>query len=43
MKSLHSVLGISVKTIEMHRAAKLGIGSLAEPVRYAIRNKVIDA
>jgi DNA-binding NarL/FixJ family response regulator len=45
-KAVSVVLGISVKTIETHRAAimrKLGIGSIAELVRYAIRNKVIDA
>jgi DNA-binding NarL/FixJ family response regulator len=45
-KAVSAVLGISVKTIETHRAAimrKLGIGSIAELVRYAIRNKVIDA
>lgn len=36
---------ISVNTVETHRAAmmkKLGVRSLAELVRYAIRNQVID-
>lgn len=45
-KAVSALLGISVKTIETHRAAimrKLGINSIAELVRYAIRNKVIDA
>lgn len=45
-KAVSSLLGISVKTVETHRAAimkKLGISSIVELVRYAIRNKVIDA
>ncbi len=45
-KAVSALLGISVKTVETHRAAimkKLGISSIAELVRYAIRNKVIDA
>lgn len=40
-----ALLMISVKTVETHRAAimkKLGLSSLAELVRYAIRNRVID-
>lgn len=39
-------LGISVKTVETHRAAvmrKLGLHSIGELVRYAIRNKFIEA
>lgn len=43
-KAVSALLGISVKTVETHRAAimkKLGISSIAEMVRYAIRNKVI--
>lgn len=39
-------LGISVKTIETHRAAvmrKLGLHSIGELVRYAIRNHIIEA
>jgi DNA-binding NarL/FixJ family response regulator len=45
-KAVSALLGISVKTVETHRAAimkKLGISSIVELVRYAIRNKVIDA
>jgi len=44
-KAVSSLLGISVKTVETHRAAimkKLGISSIAELVRYAIRNSVIE-
>jgi two-component system response regulator NreC len=39
-----SMLSISVRTVEAHRAAimnKLGINSLAELVHYAIRNNII--
>jgi DNA-binding NarL/FixJ family response regulator len=45
-KAVSALLGISVKTVETHRAAvmkKLGISSIAELVRYAIRNRVIEA
>jgi len=45
-KAVSALLGISVKTVETHRAAimkKLGISSIVELVRYAIRNRVIDA
>jgi DNA-binding NarL/FixJ family response regulator len=40
------MLSISVKTVETHRAAimrKLGTASIAELVRYAVRNNVIQA
>ena len=43
-KTVSALLGISVKTVETHRAMvmkKLGIKSVAELVRYAIRNGVI--
>ena len=43
--SVSELLSISVKTVETHRATmmkKLGVGSLAELVRYAIRNRVVD-
>ena len=43
--AIAALLAISVKTVETHRAAimrKLGVGSLAELVRYAIRNHVVD-
>lgn len=39
-------LGISIKTVETHRAAimrKLHLESFAELVRYAIRNKIVEA
>jgi len=37
-------LGVSIKTVEKHRArimSKLGLHSISELVRYAIRNKII--
>ncbi|HEV2349149.1 MAG TPA: response regulator transcription factor [Terriglobia bacterium] len=43
-KEVAAVLGISVRTIETHRAnimRKLNLNSLSELVRYAIRNKII--
>ena len=45
-KKIASILSLSVKTVESHRAAihrKLNISSTAGLVRYAIRNKMIDA
>lgn len=45
-KEVASALGISVKTAETHRAAimrKLGLHSIGELVRYAIRNHIIEA
>jgi len=45
-KESASVLGISVKTVETHRAAimkKLAFKSVSDLVRYAIRNKIIEA
>ena len=45
-KEVAVALDISVKTAETHRAAiirKLGVDSLAELVRYAIRTHLIDA
>jgi len=45
-KEAASVLGISVKTIEAHRAnlmRKLHLRSLSDLVRYAIRNKIVQA
>ena len=44
-KEVARALGISVKTAETHRSnimRKVGIASLAELVRYAIRNKIIE-
>jgi DNA-binding NarL/FixJ family response regulator len=43
-KSIGSILKLSVKTVETHRASamrKLGISSTAELVRYAIRRKLV--
>ena len=45
-KEVAAALGISVKTAETHRAAimrKLGLHSIGELVRYAIRNHIIQA
>ncbi len=45
-KAAAAKLGISVKTIETHRATvmkKLGLKAFSEMVRYAIRNKIIEA
>lgn len=45
-KAVAKALGISVKTAETHRARimrKLGMKSLADVVRYAIRNGFIEA
>jgi len=45
-KEVAAALGISVKTAETHRATimrKLGLHSIGELVRYAIRNNIIQA
>jgi two-component system response regulator NreC len=45
-KEVADVLGISVRTAETHRASilrKLSLDSIASLVRYAIRNKMIEA
>ncbi len=39
-------LGISVKTVETHRAnlmRKLEIASIVDVVRYAVRNRLVEA
>lgn len=45
-KQIANVLNISVKTVETHRAAamrKLNLSSAAALVRYAVRNKIVEA
>ncbi len=45
-KEAGGVLGISIKTVETHRATtmrKLRLDSFADLVRYAIRNKIVAA
>lgn len=45
-KKIADILSISVKTVETHRAAamrKLNISSAAALVRYAVRNKIVEA
>lgn len=45
-KEVASTLGIGVKTAETHRATimrKLNLNSIGEMVRYAVRNKIIEA
>ena len=44
-REITTFLGISVKTVETHRAAimrKLDLSSLAALVRYAVRNKIVE-
>jgi len=45
-KEIATMLGISVRTVETHRAAimkKLGLKSFSELIRYAVRNKIVEA
>ena len=45
-KEIATILGISVRTVETHRAAimkKLGLKSFSELIRYAVRNRIIEA
>jgi two-component system response regulator NreC len=45
-KEIATILGISVRTVETHRAGimkKLGLKSFSELIRYAIRNKIVEA
>jgi DNA-binding CsgD family transcriptional regulator len=44
-KEVANILQISVKTVESHRAnimEKLGLHSVTELVRYAIRNNIVE-
>jgi DNA-binding CsgD family transcriptional regulator len=44
-KEVAAILGISVKTVETHRASvmrKLGITSIVDLVHYAIRNHLVS-
>ena len=44
-KQIASILGVSLKTVETHRAAvmrKLNLSSAAALVRYAVRNKLVE-
>jgi DNA-binding NarL/FixJ family response regulator len=45
-KQIAAALGISVKTVETHRAnlmRSLGLDSISDLVRYAVRNRIIEA
>jgi DNA-binding NarL/FixJ family response regulator len=45
-KKISALLGISVKTVETHRATimrKIGASSVVDIVRYAVRNKIAEA
>ena len=45
-KDVARILGVSVKTVDAHRSnimRKLNLHSVAELVRFAIRNRIIDA
>jgi len=45
-KEVAAALAVGVKTVEAHRASvmhKLRLHSVSELVRYAIRNKIVEA
>jgi DNA-binding NarL/FixJ family response regulator len=44
-KQIAATLGLSTKTIETHRSAamrKIGVKNLADLVRYAVRNRIVE-
>lgn len=44
-KEIATILGISVRTVETHRATimkKLGLKSFSELIRYAVRNNIVE-
>ena len=44
-KDVRQILGLSLKTVETHRASamrKVGVNSTAGMVRYAIRNQIVE-
>jgi len=44
-KKIAQMLGISIKTVETHRTAlmrKIGVRSIVELVRYAVRNNLTE-
>jgi len=45
-KDIARRLGAGVRTVETHRAAvmrRVGAGSIADVVRYAVRNRIVSA
>jgi DNA-binding NarL/FixJ family response regulator len=45
-KEIARRLGVALKTVEAHRAAvmrKIGADSVADVVRYAVRNRIVSA
>ena len=44
-RDVRGQLGVSLKTVETHRAAamrKLGLHNTADLVRYAIKNRIVE-
>lgn len=45
-KKISAILGISIKTVETHRASimrKIGATSVVDVVRYAVKNRIVEA